>query len=302
MIADVFWTVVLLIIAGVFLCRRWAAGQERIYDRWRAAQGLPPLDTAFPKTTWKTHFARAWQNEVWSRVFHEELGNWPTILKREAKPNTYRIEARYPSPRTMKDAKFWALIAAAVFGYWVSKKAEIPVNPWEDWWQANTGAVLVSVALGAISYPIFRAVFRRTLWRWSRPMKMTIEGARIEWSGDEQAKQWWRFSPKAVVLPAETRRLRVIPHRKATEELRINQERREQRKKPLPMHYQQCSELMIVSGPSLAKWQQVAEIAKDEHGERAGLLAQAIDYACAAAQGTLGRTNQLELQNVDIEE
>ena len=132
---------------------------------------------------------------------------------------------------------------------------------------------------------------------------MTFQGGGIAWGPAASLLhpswlnklQVWRVDPRGVVLPGEQRNGRFqkfFPHRKAADEQRKDDKRRQKRaqqgKKPKdePLFYQQCSEVLILFiGPDLESWRPVAEIAFDEQGQWAARLASAVKAADDLAHG-----------------
>jgi hypothetical protein len=217
--------------------------------------------------------------------------NWPRVYRTGGTDDAPAIllEARYASPRTMKAAKGWARLAAVMFGVWVSDRLTHPVlGPDSEWFQQNAGPLIVAALIGWASFYGWRALFRRTLWRVSlSPLRMTFQGGGIEWKGEAQHRKWFGFGGAARVKPGEKWNPETKEHRLAAEERRVAEERRQRRRKT-ELYYQQCSEVLIFAGPGLPRTLSVAELAEDEHGEKARALVAAILAAHGLALG-LGR-------------
>ena len=219
------------------------------------------------------------------RVRLAGFDKWPSVYRTGGRDDAPQIllEARYASPASMKVAKVWAVIAAVLFGFWLANRLSLSERAAEGGW---IGAVLWGALASLLSFFVWLALFRRTLWRFSMlPLRMTFWQGGIEWKGEAQARKRFGFGGADLVKPGEKWNPEVRPHRLAAQELRENQKRQQQGLKPKRMYYQQCSEVVIFAGPGLPRTLTVAELAEDEQGDKARALVAAIIAAFGLSIG-----------------
>lgn len=231
--------------------------------------------------------ADLWKSFPWQagrgpreRAFVRQIGRWPKVWKIEKNSTvSYELTAIHSSPNGLKEARTIAVGAAVLAALWLASALTPPGATGGPLFVAFLIAGVAGMMLFAVIHPVLRLL---NPWL-GRPLRMSFNGRAVEWKGNRRT--WRGGYQMEKVFPDDERTVRVMPHRKAAEELRKAQEAVRKRKKEPRMFYQQATEVLMGVGPQFATSMHIAEIANDEHGQRGGELKRGIDMAMEAAAG-----------------
>lgn len=214
----------------------------------------------------KLAFRRALRKR--KRVFVDDLGTWPKVWR--LGENHYLISSRHETPR--RNAR--PMTAARWLGLAVLVWTMLFVRPEPDVALEVGGAWLAVSVLLMMGDSLFTGPPTDDL-------RMEIQNGAVKWKAT---------NGKVFMLGADQRYQIAVaaPHRLAAETIRNIEDRRRRKiigaNAFVPLTFEVASELIVYTGASLQFWNRVAELAHDEHGEKAHRLKGAIDHVIEYSQ------------------
>lgn len=191
------------------------------------------------------------------RVFKDEIGKWPKVY--QTGPGRFEVVARHTDPNWVKNMILLSNLPPAVFVYYL-----LPgINP------SNWGFVVAGIVAGwMVIYRVARFILTDLPFLTKRTLRVIFDNGEIRWG-------------KFKILADAPRQFRSGLHRRGP--ANAQQLRQESDRTAVPT-YKLASEVFIDSGEGWMHPRVVAEIAKDEFGEWAHLLATTLRFVDKRAQ------------------
>lgn len=184
------------------------------------------------------------------RVFKQYIGPWPKVY--QTGNNAYEVVARYKDARLMHWMAAISSIPGILLAVWM-----LPQMDKYNWVYVICGAILGHIFLKLI----LRNVLTDLPFLTSRTTRIRFENGKIQWGRD--------------VVPADMpRQFRTDRHRGKDREIRKT---RPNDKTALPI-YEFSTEVFVDTGEAWMHPRLVAEIARDETGQKGHLLAGALRF------------------------
>ena len=186
------------------------------------------------------------------RILRKEIGWWPAI--HVSAQNVVTVSAGYFPPKAWAHAKAAGVTIALLTGFLIFS-SEYDHNyhqPWPAAVQALKSGLITGVVVGAFVYLCAR-----------RHVDVRFSGGGIK-------------VRRSSIQPAAEREFNVILHEKARKEDLDEQDRLRRGKGPLPRHFRDASQVVILHGPGKMHRVTVAEIANDPHQHAGNKLRAAL--------------------------
>ena len=222
-IIGIVWTGIVIERVYKFGKRRAWWGQDRADSEEAEDRSGPPRD-------------RKRLADLGRRVLQDRFRTWPQIYLAgtETEP-VVTLKARYRSPASVRRASAYAVVPVMVLGGLGISQLQVPPPYGVTWWEQNWLAVAICGGIAFVVGLVLEKLFRLMP---GPPLEMTFQGGGIAWGRAASLLdprwldklQFWRADPRGVVLAGEQRKAeKYFPHRKAADEQRKDDKRRQKR-------------------------------------------------------------------------